>query len=191
MNKKYFIIFIWLFLVIVLVKFCLVPVLNDMTRISGKIVLQRKINDLFEFRASDFDRFQNEYPIYENIISKVASSLVRPEAPIEFIKFLEREAEDLDIELSPMNMLQGLDDVWMPIGFRMEVKGSFPDCLRFLARIERSYWFIKIFKIDVERIAEKHMRLKEYKDLHIGDVKFSIQLKVFAKQDNEFNIGEN
>ena len=92
-KKIYIVLIIWAIFFGVLIKFGLLGFIEEVKKASDEITFQKKSYDFFQLRIEDFKNFQKSYPLYQSILEKNEISLVNKEVPIEFIKFLEREAE--------------------------------------------------------------------------------------------------
>lgn len=156
----------------ILIKFGTLPSIETLKRNSQALSLQKRALNLFQNQVEDLKDFQKEFSQYQAILEKVNHSFVAREAPINFIEFLEREAQNLNlpIEISPLNITQKKTDPWVPVAFSISFAGTFPDCLRFLERLEQSSWLIEISQLNVERISEEKT----------GDVSFSLTFKAFS-----------
>ena len=122
----------------------------------------------------------------EKILEKeIGEAFVSKEAPVSFIKFLEQEANrfSLLIDISPKEMKTSIYDFWVPIGFSISVKGKATDCLSFIDRLEQGQQLVEISHLNIERIDESKMKLRQFKQSNVGDVNVSLTLKVFTNED--------
>jgi len=157
---------------------------------SQTSAFQKKIQNLFQQRIKEYEEFKEKYYLYDKTLEKVESSFVAKDAPVRFIEFLESLAKKSDVsaEIHPLNIKKSNSDLWEPVAFRVSLKGSFPNCLRFLEGLEQSSWLIEVTRVDVERIGEKKKKLREFENLEIGDVIFLLNFKAFS---NESSIKQN
>ncbi len=184
-NKKiYLVLILWFLFLGILIKFGFIPFLGQLKIFSQKLIEQKKTQNLLELRIKDFEEFSRDYLSYQTILNKIKNSFVaEPEVPIEFIKFLETEAEKTKIKLkiSPLNVKSEKDDPWPPIGFQVFWAESFPNFLRSLERLEQGPWLIEIFQLRIGRISEKFILPEmDFGGLNPGDVHSVINLKVFS-----------
>ena len=156
----------------ILIKFGILPSIEAIKRNSRALNLQKRALSLSQNQFKDLGDFKNDFSQYQAILEKVDRSFVDKEAPINFIEFLEREARNLNlpIEISPLNITQKKTDPWVPVAFSISFAGAFPDCLKFLERLEQSPWLIEISQLDIKRISEEKT----------GDVSFSLTIKAFS-----------
>jgi len=99
----------------------------------------------------------------------------------EFENF-ERNSAFYQSNLEKLDKLFLNPEVWESIGFQILLTGSFPNCLKFLEKLQISPWLLEIQMTEVKRITEKELQLEELKDFSLGDVFFSIILKVYTKE---------
>jgi len=184
-NKKiYLVIILWLIFLGMLIKFILFPFLVQLKDFSQKLIQEKKIQNSLEFRIKNFEEFSKNYSYYQKVFNKIKNFFVTElEVPIEFIKFLEEEAErvQLKLEISPLTIRAEKDDLWPSIGFRVIIAGEFPNCLNFLERLEQGPWLIEIFQLRIERISKRLTPgQRESEELKPGDVYLTLNLKVFS-----------
>lgn len=184
-NKIYLILIVWIIIFGLLLRFGIFSLAKELNRTSEEFAFQKKALELFQLRVEDFKNFQKNYSFYQTIIKKIENSFVNQEAPINFIKFLEKEAENLNLskEISPLSIPQRETDIWLPIAFSVALGGPFSDCLKFLERLEQSHWLIEISQLNIKRVEEKEK--KKFESLSIGEVTFNITLKTFSTEKVE------
>jgi len=179
-RKIYIISICFLVIFVVAIIFGVTPLLKEIKKSSENLVFQKRALNLFQSQLVDLENFQKNYSLYQPTLERIEKSFVASEAPIDFIEFLEREAQKsgLKIEISPLTLSLIKTDPWWSTGFRVFVGGSFPSCLRFLEILEQAPYLIEIFQLDIERIGEKG-RGGRFGGLVSGDVNFNIALKTF------------
>lgn len=184
-KRIYLILIVWIIIFGFLFEFGLLPLTKQLKRVSEEFAFQKKALELFQLRVEDFRNFQENYSFYQPIFKKIENSFVNQEAPINFIKFLEEEAEKLKLskEISPLNIPQRETDAWLPVGFSVSLGGRFSDCLKFLERVEQSSWLIEISQLNIKRVEEKEK--KKFEGLSLGEVTFDISLKTFSAEKGE------
>lgn len=185
-NKIYLVLILWIIIFGVLLKFGIFSLVKELNRTSEEFVFQKKALELFQLRVEDFKNFQGNYSFYQTILKKIENSFVNQEAPIDFIKFLEKEAENLNLskEISPLNIPQRETDIWLPVAFSVTLGGPFSDCLKFLERLEQSHWLIEISQLNIKRVEEEKGKQK-FEGLSLGEVTFAITLKTFSSEKVE------
>lgn len=180
-NKIYLIVIFLVLLLEVSTKFFLNS-LAELRSLSQRVIFQKKVEKLLELRVKNFENFQKNLPVFEEISQKIESSFVRKDAPIKFIEFLEKLAKDarISLKIKPLDLKKKENDLWEPVGFQITLLGKFSQCLRFLEKLERAPWLVEIYQLSIDRITEEKLRFKEFQDLKTGDVSFSLSFKTFS-----------
>ena len=178
-QRIYLILIVWTIVFGVLIRFGLLPFFEAIKKNSEELTFQRGALQFFENRIKDFENYQKNYSLYEPIFKKINSSFVDPEVPIEFIKFLEKEAgkSGLSIRISPLTFASAGSDPGIPVGFQVSLEGSFSNCLRFVGRLEQSSFLVEIPRLNVQRIGKKTAE-----GLEIINISFLLDVKVFSKE---------
>jgi hypothetical protein len=186
-KKIYFTLFCFAVILGVLIRIEVLPLLKQLERNSEFFSLQKKALTVFQAQLESFKNFQKDLPLYQSVLERVEKSFVAKDAPIEFIEFLEKEARtfNLFIKISPSEALPTKEDPWIPVGFSVSVGGEFSNCLKFLERLEKSPFLIAISQLNIVRISEKNLRLKEFENLKPGDVSLRLNLKVFSPESSD------
>jgi len=119
-------------------------------------------------------------------LEKLDKLFLNPEVPVDFIRFLEEESGNLGllIKISPSIITSRKTDPWKSMGFQILLTGPFPSCLKFLEKLQTSPWLLEVERTEVQRIPEKELQSEELKDFSLGDVFFSLILKVYTKGDD-------
>lgn len=179
-QKIYLILIIWAVVFGILIRFGLLPFFEAIKKNSEELTFQRGALQFFQNRIEDFENYQKNYSLYQPIFEKIDNSFVDPEVPIEFIKFLEKEAEksELLIKISPLTFTPGESQPGVPVGFQVSFEGSFSNCLRFVERLEQSSFLVEIPRLTVQRIGKKAVA----EGLETGDISFILEIKVFSKE---------
>ena len=180
-KRKIYIISTCFFVIfVVAIIFGITPLLKEIKKSSENLVFQKRALNLFQSQLVDLENFQKNYSLYQPTLERIEKSFVVSEAPIDFIEFLEREAQKsgLKIEISPLTLSPSETDPWWSTGFQISIGGPFPSCLGFLERLEQSAYLIEIFQLNIERIGEKG-RAGRFEGLSPGDISFNIALKTF------------
>ena len=108
-------------------------------------------------------------------IEKINSMLINAEAPVDFIKFLERSAlkSRVLLETTPFLVRTAEKDPWNSIGFQLTVYSDFVNFFEFLNAIEKSPFLVEIQSLNIRKAAEK--------DKKEEGVVAMVLIKVFSK----------
>ena len=165
-----------------LVVLGLLPLLKEIKRTSQGLVFQREVFRLFKSQRMGLEGLAKEYPSYQPILEKIKKGFVDAEVPINFIKFLELEAQKskILIKISPSHIHNVVTYPWPSIGFSVSVGGPFPSSLSFLEKIETGPFLVEVSQLNVNRIEKKQPR-GIFESLAFGDTLMTIALKVFTR----------
>ena len=180
-RKIYVTTICFLVIFVLAVIFGILPLMTEIKKSSENLVFQRRVLDLFQQQLMNLEDFQENYSFYQSTLERIEKSFVVPEAPIDFIEFLEREAQKagLEFEIYPLALPLAETDLWKSSGLRVMTAGPFSSCSRFLERLEQSPYLLEIFQLNIERIGEEGLG-KKFETLVLGDTIFNINLKTFS-----------
>ena len=185
LKRKIFFILISIILIVFISMLLLVIFLiKDIQRNSQEFLLERKTLTLMEREFQEFENFEKNFAFYQSNLEKLDKLFLNPEVPIDFVQFLEEESKNIGllIKISPSIITSRESDPWESIGFQILLTGSFPNCLKFLEKLQVSPWLLEVQMTEVKRITEKEFQLERLKDFSLGDVSFSVILKVYTKE---------
>lgn len=169
-----------------LLFFWIIPQIKELKTLSVHLNLQRKTIKIIQKQIENAKNFQENYFSYQPIFEKIRQSFVDPETPIDFIKFLEKESQQFNLllKISPFPLTKTNSSE--SLNFQIMAGGKFPNCLKFLARIEKGPYLIEILKANIKRIGERKQGIsKEFQILQPGEIILSLHIKAFAKKTNE------
>jgi len=183
-KKLYLIVFLFVLVFGILLRVGVFPLINKIENNSNLLKFQRKALSVFENQVESFKAFQKDLPSYKATLENLENLFITEDAPIEFLEFLEREAENfnLTIKISPAKVTQRKDDLWKAVGFSVSGGGKFQDCLKFLERVEKGPFLVEISQLNIEKILERSSVLKEFEALQPGDIYFTLVIKGFTDE---------
>ncbi|MDD5750346.1 MAG: hypothetical protein PHU56_01690 [Candidatus Pacebacteria bacterium] len=105
-----------------------------------------------DFSLSDFQKNIDDLKNYTDIVQ---SAFIDSSAPVQFLKFLEKQAARYDLQLttSPFDSPAVKEDIWSSVGVRVKAEGDLADCLRLVEALENSQWVINITRLDLQKAA--------------------------------------
>ena len=148
---------------------------EDLISLNGELIsLQKETENLNEL--------EKIYQNYQPNLFKIDELFIDPETPIDFINFLEKNAQlsQLKIEISLAPKKEIKTDPWPSLFFKVPTYGSLPNFLRFLEKMENSPYLIEIVDLNIKRLAERDAQLIKYPGLSPGDVESNLSIKVFT-----------
>ena len=183
-RKIFFILISIILIAFILMLLLVIFLMKDIQRNSQEFLLGRKTLTSMEREFQEFENFEKNAAFYQSNLEKLDKLFLNPEVPVDFVQFLEEESKNLGllIKISPSVITSREDDIWESIGFQILLTGSFPNCLKFLEKLQISPWLLEVQMTEVKRITEKELQFEGFKDFSLGDVSFSIILKVYTKE---------
>ncbi|MBU1993067.1 hypothetical protein KKG51_05235 [Patescibacteria group bacterium] len=171
-NKTIQLIILWA--IAALAAACIVrPLFLSIKRNSETLVAQKEILAELEEKSGSFKKFASACEIYRADLVKIDELFIDKEEPVEFIKFLEREAASakLGIDLTPLSSSAGEEGVWQCIVFKTEIDGSFANFLKFLGKVESNPYLIALSDFNLNKQAKNAN----------GEMAISLHLKIYAR----------
>lgn len=171
-NKIY--LYLAIFLVTSLIFFFLIIpyFLKKIQEKSEELVSLEKESVSLQKEIENLRQLEGIYQYYQPELVKVKEMLIDSEVPVEFINFLEGNAQisqqEIDISLFPQKKTK--DEPWPVLSFRVSTSGSPSEFLKFLEKLENSPYLIEIFNLNIQKMAG-------------SDVESVFFIKVFAKND--------
>lgn len=174
-------IIVFIILTILIFAFLIYPSFLKIKEASQEIISQRQKIAELEAKIENLEKFK-DYQEREKInLEKMANLFVDPELPIEFINFLEKISSDSQVKLSITPGPSQKGDPWPSMLFQLASVSSFPNFLKFLEKLESSIYLIEIQNLNISRLTESELKLKEFEKLSLGDVKATFSIKVYTK----------
>ena len=173
-----------LLIMVALLLFSIVfPLLQEVKLNSQELRHQKKMLAALQQQLDGLASLKKDYLALGQDLARIEELFVDKEAPIDFIEFLERQAQGLDLalEILPLRLQASQDDFWQPLGFQILVAGSFPSCLKFLEKLEASPFLLRFESIDINRFSKREIQYSKIEGLVPGDVSLILNLRVFAK----------
>ncbi len=164
----------------------ILPLFTKVRDNSRDLVRQKTALNLFQAQLSSLADFQKKYPLYQEYLTKIKNSFVDPTAPINFMEFLEAQAEKagLRIKISALSSSQTSPGFWLSTQLEISLAGSLKNCLRFLEELQHSPWLVEIFELSIGRLHESVFGREESKSLTPNDMYCAVSLKVFSGEDS-------
>lgn len=150
---------------------------NSLSQQRGTFnVLQKQVDAVGDFRLHSV--------IIKPTLEKLSKSFINFEAPIEWIEFLEQEAQGskLAMEIYPLPSAQDEKTSWIDAEFRLILGGRFPDCLRFFKKVENGPWLVEFLQLNVARVSGGKKLSEKFVNLKEGEVLATLDIRAFAKK---------
>jgi len=168
---------------LVLVFLAIYPLFKGIKKSSQDLVEARKGEISLENKTKNLEQFKEIYKTLEPDLEEVDKLFANKKVPIDFIKFLEKTAIDSQIliDISPISPKTKESEPWPSLGFKITLTGSFPNCLKFLEKIESASYLIEVQNLTIRRSVEKKLKTKEPETFLEGGATGTLSIKVFAK----------
>lgn len=171
--------------IIFLVGVVIVPLVMSVNGNLEKFVSLKKEVFISGGNAEAFQKVNDSYKRIKVNLDKENNLFIDPQAPIGLIEFWEKTANDyhLLISISPNALKANKKDPWNSIGFQINLTGSYPDFLKFLEKIEASFYLVKIKSLAIVRFQKSKNKTGEKKSSTIvpGSINAKLIVKVFTK----------
>lgn len=136
-----------------------------------------------EIKIGNLGKFQTLWQEIEPSFQKIEKLFIDPEAPVEFISFLEKISKDcqMAIKISSTPSSGTEKDPWPSLFFQISSATSSPKFLKFLEKLETSPYLIEISSLNVRELTEAELKSKEFEGRSLGDVAAALSLKVYIR----------
>lgn len=183
-RKIYLSLAIFGIITILLIVLIIYPLFKEIQKNSEEFISQKKKLILLREEIKSLKEIRSLFEIYQTNIDKIDDLFANPEVPIEFINFLEKNAQvsQQEIEISLVSQKEVKDELWPSLSFQVSTFGSFSNFLIFLEKLENSPYLIEVLNLNIKKLTEREIQLGEFQGLSPGDVKFTFLIKVFAKK---------
>lgn len=134
-------------IVLFLIFFVINNILSQIKKESENFIIQKKELLESEAKIRNIQDFRANFKQYQPNLEKIGNLFVNTAEPIEFIEFLEGEANasQLSIEIIPSVASE----------FRLNLKGSFPNFSRFIERLEYGPHLVKPVSLSIRKISNE------------------------------------
>ena len=154
-KKKIYISGIGIFLVFLTLLFGLIfPLFSSIKKDSFELFSQKEKLASLENTKESFNQIQESYPNFQSGIEKINSLFINPKEPIEFIGFLEKTAQSLNLSIQILlggEQPKGTD--WQSISFQVKITGSFSNLMKFLEKIESAPYLVEINNLNIQKLS--------------------------------------
>lgn len=159
-QKKIYIPFIVIFAIlnIVLIIFVILLYFYGIVKASQDFLIKKqKIQSIIKMEE-DIKQIEESLKTQQIDLDKINNLfLISSEIPLEFIKFLEKSALDLNIQIKIISINQEKatkgKNIWPCFVFKISINNSsFKDLLKFINKLETSPYLIEIIKLDIKKM---------------------------------------
>lgn len=170
-------------IIILVIIVAILPLAKEIKKSYSSFISQKRELILLKMKAENLIKLQQQYLIFRDDLDKINEVFIDPETPIEFLKFLEEIAKNcqVPIEVSIGTVKEIKTDIWPSLSFQIFLKGSFPEVLKFIEKIENNPYLTKIEKLNIKRLSRDEVSAKDFVGFLPGDVRANLLIKVYTK----------
>lgn len=155
------------------------PLFQDIKTKSEGLILQKERLAEFERKIKNIKEFQAFYREHQVDLEKINALFLNSEMPVDFIEFLEGEAENsrLKIKISSSGISHGAAaDFWPSLNFQVTLSGPSSNFLNFLEKLESGPYLIEVVNLNLSKPSKK-----EFIGGEAGDISANFSIKVYTK----------
>jgi len=181
-RKIYFSGFIFTILILVFIICLILPLFLTIKKDSIEFVSQKEKLSGLEKKRGSLKNIEEDYFNIKPSLEKINSIFISSREPIDFISFLEKTAEELNlsIQISPTGE-ELKKETWPSLSFQMKISGAFPDFIKFLNKLESSLYLIEVENLNIKKITENQVKIGTKKVIEINYIQAILDIKVFTK----------
>lgn len=166
-KKIYLSLIIFIGLSVFLIFFVIQPLFQKIQELSADVLNQKSNAMFFEQSLKNLVVQKNLYQSYQPNLEKINQLFVNKEFPVEFISFLEESAkkDQLAMEISSMTAEKKETDPWSSFVFQIKVTGSFPDLMKFMAKLENIPYLTEVQNFKANEISSGKAKTEKTKEI--------------------------
>ncbi|MDO8265128.1 MAG: hypothetical protein Q7T34_02030, partial [Candidatus Parcubacteria bacterium] len=134
--------------------FLIYPIFNSIAESSAEIELRADDLARLNQEAENIREFQSFSKENRQDIDKIGEAFVDPENPLEFIEFIESQADllGLVVKITPNEAVKKEGEVFPSMVFNLSVIGKFSNFMVLLKKMESSGFLISTTGLNIKRI---------------------------------------
>lgn len=144
-------ILVFVVFVLIFLFFAIFPLFLEIKNNSKELLLQKKLTADNDVQKKNLEQFKVFSTLFGENFKRIENLFVDPDVPVEFIQFLENTAasSNLRVKIAPLSQSPSDKDKWPFLSFQIVTNGFFPDSLKFLEKIENSFYLVKIQNLNI------------------------------------------
>ncbi len=160
------------------------PLFSTIKNDSKDLLSQKeKIVSLRE-KKENFKNLQRAYLDIQANKNKIDSLFVDIKEPINFINFLEKTSETLNLTTQISLNNEEVENKLQPtLSFQIKSTGSFQNFMRFLEKLESSPYLIEIDSLNIKKLSasETQFEIPKQTKAKINNIQATLDIKVYAR----------
>jgi len=131
-----------------------------------------------EHGLANIEEFRAEKLSLDNYSSEIGQIFIDKDAPVGFLSFLEKEAQDagLNVNIVPLSLKKEESSAFGVV-FQVSSYGSPTSILSFLRRVETSSYLFEITEVNIVKLSDKQIA-----DFQEGDIMLGFVLKTMNRK---------
>lgn len=181
-RKIYFLSLLFTFLILLFIFCFIFPLFSTIKKDSLKYLSLKEELASIEQKKRELINIRKTYNDITPGLAKIESLFVDQNEPVEFINFLEKSAQELNlsIQISLLNK-EPEKKSWPGLYFQIKTAGSFPNFMKFLEKLESSPYLTEVENLIIRRISEIGIKSEELKNLKPDDIQATLDIKILTK----------
>lgn len=171
-QKIYFTLGILILFFVIFVLFVIFPLFSAIKKNAQELEDAKSKTVYLATEIKNVDIVEEEYENYKSNLDKIDSLFVNLEIPVDFIRFLQKTAQDSNVSAKISSDSVPKEQPWPVLYFQLSTESTFLNLSRFLEKLENSPYLIEIQNLIINK-SDGQDKTKEV------DANFLIQ--VFAK----------
>jgi len=180
-KKRIILIIFFLVSFLVVVFLIILPLIKEIKIKSEEFLQEKQVLTQLKIKTENLKKAQTLYTEYQSKFEKIKSLFIDPREPINFVEFLERESNNsnlsIGMSINPAKEIKG--DPWPSMNFQLTLKGTFPNFLEFLEKLESAPYLIEFQNLNIRKLSEKE---SQEEGISEGGIVATLLLKVYTKE---------
>jgi hypothetical protein len=173
-KKKIFVsIVIFIIINLALIIILIFPFARAIEKNSQDLILQKQELILLSEKSEKTKNLKNIYQVHQKNLEKIDALFIDPETPIDFIGFLEKNAEDSQVKIKKSLASDKTQetDFGPALSFNISLESSVSNFMKFLEKLENAPYLIEIPNLNINALGEKSL----------GNINATISIRVLTK----------
>ena len=181
-KKKYIISFLFVTLILIFVFGIIVPLFLAIKKDSAGIVSQKERLLSVQSKVASFSKCNQNNSILQSDIKKIKSFFIDPKEPLEFINFLEKTAQSLNLSIQIFAGSVSVKDSEIPsLSFQAKLSGSFNNLMKFLDKLGSADYLVEVESLNIQKFSQIQPGDQSSQDKNINDIQGNLNINVLSK----------
>jgi len=139
-----------------LIIFVIYPLFSNIKEQSQEFISQKNYYLELQIRDDNFQGLKKFNQMHQQELAKIDYLLIDPDKPIDFNIFLEKTAQDSNLQIKISNVQIGKPEAnqWNFLNYQLTLIGSFINLTRFLDKLENSSYLVETVNLNIRESEE-------------------------------------